>query len=69
MDASIEPMTDYREMAFEFAWDLFLVDSVDRTDGWRLPLRSSGREAAEFLADQGLLERHPKMNWYRAVEK
>jgi hypothetical protein len=69
MDASIEPMTDYREMAFEFAWDLFLVDSVDRTDGWRLPLRSSGREAAEFLTKEGRLERHERWSWYRVIEK
>lgn len=68
LDTPIEPMTDYREAAFEFAWDLFHVDSVDKTDGWRLPLTSSGRGAAEFLMAEGKVEKHGRMNWYRAIE-
>jgi hypothetical protein len=68
LDAPIEPMTNYREMAFEFAWDLFHVDSVDRTDGWRLPLTSSGRGAAEFLMAEGKVEKHERWTWYRAKE-
>jgi hypothetical protein len=67
MDAPIEPMTDYRSMAIEFAWDLFTVDSVDKADGWQLPTTSSGRFAAEWLTEQGCFEKHPRMDWWREV--
>lgn len=56
-----------REHAIAFALDLVMAGPLQReSDGeWRLMLTAAQRDAAKFLAQQGLAELHRAKDWVR----
>jgi hypothetical protein len=73
LDVAIEPMTDwkkeaekYRDIADNFAVDALLSAGVVRgADGWVVAASSTAMQAAHYLVERGLAEKHERFDWFK----